>query len=695
MQEAVTGLSSNLAIKNIHQLKWTGSTPYYAYVVSNDTENVIMAVHPVTFETEMIISLEKMNQLLQTKDLKTVKKIPAIQWINHTRFYIETENKYVVFYLNASGQANIEIENELPVAAENIEKSNNKLDFAYREKDQLFVKLAQKQAVQITQDGSKDILYGTSVHRDEFGIHKGIFWSPNDSAIAFYRMDQSMVTYYPIVNWNEMPATVNQIKYPFAGNASHHVTLGVYHIASGKTIYLNTGEPKEQYLTSVTWSPDEKYIYVGILNRDQNHLKMNKYDAKNGQLVQTLFEEKNEKYVEPQYPLFFFNDNPNQFVYLSQKDGFMHMYLYKSDGSFIKQLTTGEWLVNEILVYNHTTQEIFFTGTKDSPLQKNLYAVNITTGKIRRITQTNGTHQPTISKDGNYTIDVYTSMSVPRNIDIINNKTLSEKRLLTAINPLENYNTAHVRNLVLKANNNMDLYAKLILPFDFDSNKKYPVIVYLYNGPHLQLNRDAFPASGNLWYDYMTQRGYIVFVIDGRGSSNRGFAFESAVHKQLGTLEMQDQLTGVEYLKKLSYVDASRMGVHGWSYGGFMTTSLMLREPGVFKCGVAGGPVLDWKMYEIMYTERYMSHPEKNIKGYADNNLLEKIKNLQGKLLLIHGTDDDVVVWQHSLKMLKKAVDNGVQLDYFVYPGHPHNVRGKDRIHLMQKVTDYFDMYLK
>jgi dipeptidyl-peptidase-4 len=292
-------------------------------------------------------------------------------------------------------------------------------------------------------------------------------------------------------------------------------------------------------------------------------------------------------------------------------------------------------------------------------------------------------------------IDAYSAMSVPRNIEIVDVNTSSEKRLLTAPNPLQDYNVASVESLQLYASDSTLLYAKLMKPADFDPAKKYPVIVYLYNGPHLQLNKNSFPASGNLWYDYMTQRGYLVFVIDGRGSSNRGFAFESAVHRQLGTLEMEDQMVGVNYLKSLPYVDANRLGIHGWSYGGFMTTSFMLRKPEVFKVGVAGGPVLDWSMYEVMYTERYMDSPEQNKEGYATNLLLDKTKNLKGKLLMIHGTDDDVVVWQHSLKFIKKAVDEGIQMDYFVYPGHPHNVRGKDRVHLMQKITDYFDAHLK
>ncbi len=695
MSEATNGMSSTLAVKNLAQLKWTGSTEYYTYVVANDSENVIIANSPLTFESETVMSLEKMNKQLEKLNIKKLSKFPGINWITHTSFYIAHDNKYIWFNTLAKDSTETQVIAELPKDAEHITLDTKKTAFVFVSKHNLFLKQGNNAEVQVTQDGSENLLYGTSVHRDEFGITGGIFWSPMSDAFAFYRMDQSMVEDYPIVNWSETPATVKNIKYPFAGRKSHHVSLAIYNAKTASTIYLKTGDPKDQYLTSVTWSPDGKSIYLALLNRDQNYLQLNQYDATTGEKIKTLFEERNEKYVEPQHELYFLNNNPNQFIWWSQRDGFMHLYLYNIDGTLIRQLTSGGWIVNEIVGFNKKTQELIVTGTKESPLQKNIYAVHLLTGKMRVISKTPASHQVSASADGNYLIDIYSNSNTPRNIEVINVNTLLEKRIFTASDPLKEYNTANVELVQLYAGDSTLLYGKLMLPNDFDQNKKYPVIVYLYNGPHVQLIKDAFPYSGNLWYDYLTQNGYIVFVMDGRGSSNRGFQFESAVHRQLGTLEMEDQLVGVSYLKSLPYVDANRMGVHGWSYGGFMTTSLMLRKPGVFKCGVAGGPVLDWSMYEIMYGERYMDTPEQNPEGYKANILVDKVKNLQGKLLLIHGADDDVVVWQHSLKLIKKSVDEGVQIDYFVYPGHPHNVRGKDRVHLMQKITDYFDAHLK
>ena len=508
-------------------------------------------------------------------------------------------------------------------------------------------------------------------------------------------MDQTMVNDYPIIDWSVVPAVNKNIKYPMAGSKSHHVTLGIYDIKTNKTTFVKTEGDAEQYLTVITWNPDSKSIFIGVLNRDQNDLQMNQYDAASGNFVKTIFEEKSDKYVEPQHPLTFFPNSTTDFIWQSERSGFNHLFHYNIDKGLIAQITKGNWLVTELLGFNEKKKEIFYTSTQETPLERHLYKVNWNTFKTEKLTNQAGMHTGILSKDGNHLYDSYSNANTPRIVNVINTNTLKSKNLITSENTLKNYQRPEIKNVTLSADDGTPLYGKLILPTDFDASKKYPVIVYLYNGPHLQLITNSFPASGNLWYEYMAQRGYIVFTMDGRGSSNRGQKFEQAVFRHLGETEMKDQLKGVAYLKSLPYVNADKMGIHGWSFGGFMTTSFMLKHPDVFKVGVAGGPVIDWNMYEIMYTERYMDSPQNNPEGYKQANLLDKVQNLKGHLLMIHGAQDNVVVWQHSIKFLKAAVDNGVQLDYFVYPGHEHNVLGKDRVHLMQKVTDYFDEYLK
>jgi dipeptidyl-peptidase-4 len=543
---------------------------------------------------------------------------------------------------------------------------------------------------QITTDGSYEIVNGKSVHRDEFGIRKGTYWSTNGNYLAFYRMDQTDVSDYPIIDWTTYPASNKNTKYPMAGNKSHYVTLMVYNLKTNSTIQIKTTGPKDQYLTNVSWSPDEKKVYMAILNREQNHYMLNEYDVASGDFTKTLFEEKDEKYTEPSNAMLFVKNNPKQFIWQSRKDGFNHLYLYNIDGTLIRQLTKGNWEVKAVSGFDARGEHLFFHANEQSPVNQDFYSVNLKTGLMKRLTRDNGFHTDTLNSDGSFFIDNFTSCYTPREYRVVSTSTGKSITIFKAENPIKDYLLGRWNLFSIKNNEGTDLYCRIFKPANFDSTKKYPVLVYLYNGPHSQLVTNTWMAGGELWYQYMAQKGFIVFTLDGRGTSNRGKAFEQAIHRQLGTKEMEDQLKGVEYLKSLPYVDGGRIGLHGWSYGGFMTTSLMTRNPGVYKVAVAGGPVIDWSYYEIMYGERYMDSPQENKEGYEKNNLLNHVDKLKGKLLMIHGAQDDVVVWQHSILYQKKAVDKGILLDYYVYPGHMHNVLGKDRAHLMEKITNYF-----
>ncbi|SIQ41934.1 dipeptidyl-peptidase-4 [Chryseobacterium sp. RU37D] len=687
MAEAVNGLRTNLAIKSISQFSWSNDGKSYIQAVKGG----YLITDLKTNKQDTLVSLTQLNKNLTDNALKAV---PQIKFTSNSHGYFNANDKMV--WVEKSG-SDWKMKNSVTIdkEASNLKVFANNQIFAFTVKNNLFVSKNGK-IITVTNDSDENILNGASnVHRNEFGIDTGIFPSPNSENVAFYRMDQTMVADYPIIDWSVTPAENHNIKYPMAGQTSHQVTLGIFNIKEQTTTFLKIDGEKDQYLTAVTWSPDSKYIFVGVLNRGQNHMKMNQYDAVTGDLVKTLFEETSDKYVEPQHPLTFFPNSNTDFIWQSQRTGYNHLFHYSLEKGLVAQITKGDWLVTDILGFNEKKKEIYFTSTKETPLEKHLYKINWTSFKMQRLDNAEGVHNGVLSSDGNYLYDMYTSASIPRVANIINTNTLKSNTILTAENTLKNYQRPEIKNVELKADDGTPLYGKIILPTNFDPNKKYPTIVYLYNGPHLQLITNTFPASGNLWYEYMAQNGYIIFTMDGRGSANRGLKFEQAVFRNLGTIEMNDQMKGVEYLKSLPYVDAERMGIHGWSFGGFMTTSFMLRKPDIFKVGVAGGPVIDWSMYEVMYGERYMDTPQENPKGYAAANLLDKVQNLKGKLLMIHGAQDDVVVWQHSVKFIKSAVDNGVQLDYFVYPGHPHNVIGKDRVHLMQKITDYFDLYLK
>ena len=538
------------------------------------------------------------------------------------------------------------------------------------------------------------IVCGQSVHRNEFGISKGTYWSPKGDLLAFYRMDESMVTQYPLVDITARTGELNNVRYPMAGMTSHKVTVGIYNPETQKTIYLNAGDPTDRYFTNISWAPDAKSLYLIELNRDQNHAKLCQYNAETGELMGTLFEETHPKYVEPQHPIVFLPWDSNKFIYQSQRDGFNHLYLYGTDGKLIKQLTEGKWLVSDILGFNTQRKEVIFNAV--DALGSSNFAVNVTSGKrslpFNINTTTEGVHKGELSASGTYIIDNYSTPGIPRKIDIINTKTFKSINLLTAKNPYQDFNMPSIEVGTIKATDGVtELYYRIIKPADFDPNKKYPTIIYVYGGPHAQMVTGGWQNGARGWDIYMANKGYIMFTLDNRGSDNRGLEFENVTFRHLGIEEGKDQVKGVEFLKSLPYVDGSRIGVHGWSFGGHMTTALMLRYPEIFKVGVAGGPVIDWGYYEIMYGERYMDTPQSNPEGYEQCNLKNLAGNLKGHLLLIHDDHDDTCVPQHTLSFIKACVDARTYPDLFIYPTHKHNVIGRDRIHLHEKITRYFE----
>ncbi len=563
---------------------------------------------------------------------------------------------------------------------------------------QLYVRSADfdKDDIKLTTDGSREIVYGRSVHRDEFGIHSGLFWSPDGMRIAFYRMDQSMVTDYPQVNLFPRIATNEPDKYPMAGETSHKVTVGVYDIATNKTIYLKAGDPTDRYFTNVAWSPDSKTVYMFELNRDQNDCRLVSYDAVTGDCMGELYRETDAKYVEPQNPIQFLPWDNTKFILQSQKDGYNHLYLFDIEGNELRQITQGDWVVLGVVGFNTKNKSVVITSNESSPIQCNTWEVNVNTGKRTLLDNGQGWHSPNLSKSGRYLVDSYQAPEVPRNIELVDAKTLRHITYFEAPNPWEGYKVPQFScGTVKAADGTTDLYWRMVKPADFDETKKYPTVVYVYGGPHAH-NVDArWNYSSRSWETYMAQKGYILFILDNRGSEHRGKEFEQATFRQLGQEEMRDQMCGIAYLKSLPYVDADRIGVHGWSYGGFMTISLMTNYPDVFKVGVAGGPVIDWKWYEVMYGERYMDTPQSNPEGYAKCSLLPKAKELKGKLQIITGYNDPTVVPQHCLMFIEECIKAGTQPDFFAYPGEGHNMMGHKSVHLHERITQYFEDYLK
>ena len=566
----------------------------------------------------------------------------------------------------------------------------------YTKNFDLYLRTADGKAHRITTDGSKDIVYGQAVHRDEFGIKKGAYFSPSGQLLAYYRMDQSMVEDYPLVDIFTREAKLDAIKYPMAGMTSHKVTVGIYNPKTEQTVWLQAGDPTDRYFTNISWAPDEKTIYMIEMPRSQKKTELVAYDVATGQRKGVLYTETHEKYVHPMHPLTFLPWDSSKFIYQSEKDGYNHLYLFDTKGNQLKQITKGEFVVLDLVGFNTKTKSVIIQSNEAHPLHHNYYAVNIDNGKRTLLDNGKGTHRAMLSPDGTMLFDRWSEPDVFRKIAVSNTATANATLLQTDASPWQAYNVPEISSGSLTAaDGHTKLFYRLVKPVNFDPNKKYPTVVYVYGGPGVRNVDASWNYAARSWEIYMAQKGYVIFVLDNRGSSERGFAFETATYHRLGQEEMKDQMRGVDYLKSLPYVDANRIGVHGWSFGGFMTTSLITNYPDVFKVGVAGGPVIDWKYYEVMYGERYMGTPQENPEGYAQCSLLNKAKDLKGRLQIIIGYNDPVCVPQHSLAFLRACEDAGTQPDFFTYPGQGHNMMGKDMVHLHERITRYFEDYLK
>jgi len=680
---------ANLRPQNMW-LTWWGEK-----LIQTDVEECY-TIDTRTGKKSLLFTLEDINKMAGSNDESYVRHLmnarfpypdkPIVALGNRKAFILlDFETKNIVWQDSISGQ-------------EANDWNSVSRATAYVEDNQLYVVDGEGKKHQLSADGSRDIVYGQSVHRNEFGIRKGTFWSPKGNRLAFYRMDQSMVTDYPQVDIFPRSASYEPDKYPMAGMTSHKVTVGVYDVKADKTIYLQAGDPTDRYFTNIAWSPDEKTIYMFELNRKQNDCRLVSYDAESGEKIAELYHETSDKYVEPQNPIQFLPWDETKFIMQSQKDGYNHLYLFDVSGKELKQITSGKWVVLNVVGFNTKTKSILILSNETHPMNSNLYTVNIKNGKRRLMGKGIGVAQSAQpSTSGQMVALKLSSYNHPRFIDIINTNGMGKvTELLDAEDPWKEYQQPIYESGSIKAaDGTTDLYFRMVKPHNFDPNKKYPTVVYVYGGPHAHNVDASWHYASRSWETYMAQKGYIVFILDNRGSENRGRDFEQATFHQLGQIEMQDQMTGVEYLKKQPYVDMNRLGVHGWSFGGFMTISLMTNYPDIFKVGVAGGPVIDWKWYEVMYGERYMGTPQDNPDGYAKTSLIDKAKNLKGKLQIITGYNDNTVVPQHCLSFLDACIKAGTQPDFFAYPGEEHNMRGHASVHLHERITQYFEDYLK
>ena len=561
----------------------------------------------------------------------------------------------------------------------------------------------------IAESENGQITYGQSVSRNEFGIDGGIFWSPSGQKIAFYRKDESAVTEFPLLDITTRTGSLESIKYPMNGMDSERISLGIHDFSSGKTVYAAvTDFGEDRYLAGISWSPDDRYVFIQVIDRTQRHVRLNMYRSCDGAFVRTLLSEDDERYVEPLDPVRFLKDSWLFLYRTDNRDGYRNLYLCDTLGN-IRRLTQED---ADVAYLGNDGHYVWYTSAAVSPVENHLFRIAVKPGKAtrkapgnallkavfgrsERLTREEGWHEVVLNAPCTHYIDTYSSFTVPTVTQLCRADGTPVRTLSRADDPLADHTAGEVLlGTVRSADGRYDNWYRMFLPPGFDPQKRYPVILYVYGGPHSQMVRNSWLGQVRMWEMLMAQKGYIVYVQDNRGTSNRGAAYEKAIYGRCGACEMEDQMVGIAMLKSLPFVDGERIGVHGWSYGGYMTISLMTHFPETFKVGVAGGPVIDWKWYEVMYGERYMGTEARNPEGFAATSLIPRAKDLKGKLLICQGAIDNTVVWEHSLSFVQACIEAGVQLDYFPYPRSEHNVFGQWRVHLMEKVTDYFDRFL-
>ena len=689
MEEAILGQFRQFYPSRLNQLTWLPGSETYTEVKSDS-----LYLHSPKGKSKLFLSLRDLNDLV--KDHAQLKSFPTITWLDPISFYFNEDGKYIT------------VNTKMKTAQKNASEPEGGANFDFHAKTGMLAYTVGNNLY--IQSGGKDnaitknigeVVSGQSISRNEYGISKGTFWSNSGNALAFYQKDESQVANYPLTDYKTTPASVKNIKYPMSGGKSELVSVGIYNIKTNSTVYLDVLNGQKMndnyYLTNLSWSPDDKSVFVIYLNRATDMMRLLQFDATTGKLIKKIIEETDARWVEPDQPITFIPGSNDKFLWYSWKNGYHSYYLYDLSGKEYGHFKA-PFEFTGIIGFNTDATTVYMYGTSENATEMHAYAGNLSDFSYSRITPVAGVHEVAISPSGNFILDTYSSLTTPNQTDLNGAGGRKIKRLHYAADPLAFKKIGETSIFTITGNDNgksYDLYCRMIKPSDFNPKKKYPVLIYVYNGPHVQLVTNSWLGGSSLWMNKLAEEGYIVFTLDGRGSAHRGKEFEQAIHRQLGEAEMEDQMAGVNYLKSLPFVDTDRMAIHGWSFGGFMTTSLMLRQPGVFKVGVAGGPVIDWELYEVMYTERYMDTPLENPQGYAQSRVSEFAKNLNGDLLMIHGTDDDVVVMQHNMRFMKACIDSKVQVDFFAYPGHAHNVRGKDRVHLMTKVIDYIKASLE
>jgi len=529
------------------------------------------------------------------------------------------------------------------------------------------------------------------VYEEEFGFTKAYAWSPNSESIAYYIFDESKVPEFSMDVFEEgLYPKQERFKYPKAGERNSKVRINIFNIKSGKNIEAKINKKKEFYFPRMKWTNKSNRLFVQRMNRHQNHLELLSVNPSNGD-ASLVFEEKENTYIDVHDNLIFYNDD-SFFLWTSEKDGYNHIYLYRIDGKKIRQITKGDWEVTQFYGYDQINKTLYYQSTEKSSLQRDIYSINVFGKKKKLLSKERGSNNAKFSKNYKYFINTYSSANSPNIIDLYDSRGKKQRNIKNSnklTQTLTEYNLTKKEFFEFTTEDGVNLNGWMMKPIDFDSNKKYPVLMYVYGGPGSQTVTDSWGGQ-YMWYQMLCQQGYIVVSIDNRGTGGRGSEFKKCTYKELGKLETIDQIEGAKYLSSLSYVDKQRIGIWGWSYGGYMSSLCILKGSQYFNTAIAVAPVTNWRFYDTIYTERYMQTPQENSDGYDLNSPIHYADSLSGNYLLIHGSADDNVHVQNTYEMVNALVKANKQFELFIYPDKNHSIYGGNtRLHLFTQITDF------
>lgn len=568
-----------------------------------------------------------------------------------------------------------------------------------RDNNMFYVNLSDGKETQVTSDGILNkIINGSTdwVYEEEFEFTRAFFWSPDSRKIAFYKFDESQVKEYNMQVWSGLYPADYTYKYPKAGEKNAEVSIHCYDLATGTTSPINTGEEKDNYIPRVKWTHDPDLLSILRLNRNQNHLEVLHASMASGK-VSVAYEEKNYTYIEVNDDLTYLNDGKS-FLISSEKNGFRHLYLYGMDGKQINAVTVGNWEVDKVMGVDENKKRIYFTSAEISSLERYLYSIDYTGKSKKQITSDKGMHEVTMSPGFSYFIDEWSTADAPPEVRLFSAggkvvKTLTSNDGLKGT--LATYNLSATEFFQFHSAGNVAINASMIKPPGFNASAKYPVFIHLYGGPGHQTVKNGWNGPDYAWYQMLAQKGYVIVSIDNRGTGGRGAEFKKCTQHQLGKYETEDLIAAAKYLGSLSYIDKDRIGVFGWSFGGYMSSLAMTVGADYFKAGIAVAPVTSWRFYDTIYTERFLGQPKDNPSGYDDNSPLSHASKLKGAYLLIHGTGDDNVHVQNSIEMEKALIKANKQFQVFYYPDRNHGIYGGNtRLHLYTMMTQFIEKNL-